>query len=139
MDWVLPVLQSIWDVGATIVSATTDALGWFGEQFGRLTGWLVGVILAVFGWLLDSVGALMRIWAKALVLGIGEALSLLPVPAFVTDLQGRWNAVPWSSVSYFLGPFEVAYGFTVTISARVLKFFLRVVPWVGVMWRSPSD
>lgn len=112
-----------------------DFAAWFVKLFADLLGKLIALLLDVFMWVLDFLGPIVRIALLQLSVGVSGILAQVPVPSFVFDFQSKWDAVPWSTIGFFLAPFQVEYGFTVVFAATLLRFVLRIVPFIGRMWR----
>lgn len=122
-----------------------EILSWFeaswqliADVLGSLLGAMAALLSDLLVWVLAAVNPIVRRVFAAGAEAFGEVIALLPVPDFISGFQAKWNAVPWATLSYFLEPFEVEYGFIIITGAAVLKFGLRVIPFVGVMFRSPS-
>ena len=123
-DWVFQVTQAF--------------ASWLVQLVANAIGVVFGLLLDLLLWLLSFFGPVLRIALVQVAIAVGDTLNILPVPGFISSFQAQWAAVPWATLGFFLAPFEVEYALTVLVGARVLKFGLRVIPFVGVMFRSPS-
>ena len=66
---------------------------------------------------------------------VEAGLNFIPVPDFIQGIDGYWKAIPWTEIGYFLELFKVGTGVTIILSAYIIRFGLKVVPWVGGMFR----
>lgn len=99
---------------------------------------MLGVFVNILAWVFSMLSPLARKGIVTFLDYFEIALNFLPVPDFIAVAHAHWAAMPWSELGFFLGPFEVGFGFSLIFGAALLKFFLRLLPGIGVLWRSPS-
>ena len=119
-------------------AALKQLLDWLAYAIGEVLGGMAAVLFWILQWVWDNLEHFLKKLAEHGARAFKEMLALIEVPDFISELESAWNAVPWSQLAYYLEPFEVDYGFAVITGAAVLKFSLRMIPFVGVLWRSPS-
>lgn len=105
---------------------------------GDLVGLIGGLLFWVFSWVFQYFDVILRriFWHFKDI--IVDLFQLLPVPPWLDTLQAKWNAVPWSTISYYAEPFEIDYGLTLILSVTALKFSLRYLPFLGRGFMAPS-
>lgn len=113
-----------------------------GELITQLTGELVGLaaglVFYVLAWVIAALDPIFRriFWHVGNM--FADLMSLVPAPAWLSALQAKWDAVPWSTIGYFADPLQFEYGFTVVFASMLLKFGLRWLPFVGRAFRAAS-
>lgn len=88
---------------------------WFSDALDWLYDVLIYVPKKIFELLLD---------------GLLYVLNAIPVPDFMNNLGNAFTQIP-SGVLYFLEIFEVGYGITIIITATLLRFLIRRIPFIG--------
>jgi hypothetical protein len=111
---------------------------WAADMLAYITGWFLGFVFTLISWVFTAFDALLRKLASKVLDGFAAALEFIPVPESLSGLQAAWDAVPWSTVAYFAEPLHIGYGLGIVTAAALLKFSLRILPIVGVPFRSPS-
>lgn len=91
---------------------------------------ILGFIAEGFAWLLLAV-----VWmAVKLFLLLSDAVlalfSAIPVPEFMEDMGVHWDALP-EGVWFFLAPLQFATALSWLVSAYILRFTIRRLPFVG--------
>jgi hypothetical protein len=109
---------------------------WLLTLFGQFLGWIAGIIVDVLAWLLDMIGPISRKILYAWGQGVADMLGAIPVPTWLSQFQSHWDAMPWGHIGYFLAPFEVEFGLTLLTAVAFTKWFMRVIPFIGVMFRA---
>lgn len=71
----------------------------------------------------------LTLWSMLLD-GLAYVIEHIPVPDFVASAQGYFNGVP-GNVLWLLNLFAVPEGFAMVMSALVLRFVLRRIPFIG--------
>lgn len=98
---------------------------------------IVDTVIALFKWFQDSFNwiidfvkdfPLWLFWkfAEAVV----TFFHAIPVPSFFSTAAGAFSAIP-PSVVFFAQAFEMSFGISVVLSAYVLRFVIRRIPFVG--------
>jgi hypothetical protein len=67
---------------------------------------------------------------KLLCEGLAGLVQAIPVPDFISAIPGYLSAVP-SGVAFFLAAFQFETGMTIIISAYLLRFVIRRIPFIG--------
>lgn len=62
--------------------------------------------------------------------GIVSFFASIPVPEFVSALPNVFSSIP-AEVIYFAQPFNLGYGLSVVLSAYLLRFIVRRIPFIG--------
>lgn len=62
--------------------------------------------------------------------GINAFIQWIPVPAFFASAQGYIAAIP-ASAAYWLQGFNIGFGFAMIISAYIIRFIIRRIPFFG--------
>ena len=62
--------------------------------------------------------------------GIIAILSYIPVPEFIADMSSNANAIN-GMASYYLGVFKVGTGVSIILSAYLIRFIIRRLPFIG--------
>ena len=119
---------------------------WFKDVFQLLFDGLKYLVESILGffwdktiqilkWLWELVDPALRWVAEQIYHAVKAGLNFIPVPDFIQNIEGYWNAIPWAEIGYFLEPFKVGTGVTIILSAYIIRFGLKVLPWVGGMFR----
>jgi len=91
-----------------------------------LIQWLVEALQWCFNMLLALP---LHLWVLLLG-GLQAAVNAIPVPSFFASASNYVAAIP-PSVAYFAAGFQIPYGLGVVISAWVLRWILRRIPFIG--------
>lgn len=67
---------------------------------------------------------------QGLLEGLAAVLNAIPVPEFFSNAGSYLSALP-SGLVYFAQSFQLGYGITVIVSAYVLRFLIRRIPFIG--------
>jgi len=67
---------------------------------------------------------------ELLMVGLAELVNAIPVPDWVNDASGLFSGLP-AGVAWGFYIFNFAFGLGVIISAYVLRFIIRRLPFVG--------
>ena len=81
-------------------------------------------------WLLDAIKDAFEWVFEQLVDAAVVLLSLIPVPDWLANAAGLFDAVP-SGIWWMWQYFEIGYGIGVMVGALVLRFILRRIPIIG--------
>ena len=76
-----------------------------------------------FIWLFDYV-------LDAIFNGIISMLELIPVPTFIEDMGSSADSITGIS-AYYLGVFNVGSGIGIILSAYLIRFSIRRLPFIG--------
>tara|TARA_B100001079_G_scaffold264069_1_gene268063 strand:- start:3044 stop:3349 length:306 start_codon:yes stop_codon:yes gene_type:complete len=98
---------------------------------------LINFIKGIFSFLGDFWGFLQDVilWAPRAILslivdGLLSLLGSIPAPAFVQSIGGIFAAIP-PGVVYFTSLFQLDFGIGVCMAALVLRFVIRLMPFIG--------
>lgn len=89
------------------------------NALSQFADWLLKVLEFVPKW----------IWSECLK-ALASVINAIPVPGFVSQVQGFWNGVP-SGIWYFVGWMHLGWGVSALLSAYVIRFLIRRIPVVG--------
>ena len=90
-----------------------------GEIFSQFASWLVNLLLWLPRKLFSQLGE-----------GFVELISSIPVPDFVSQADYAFASLP-SGVVYAISFFRVPEGLAMIISAYILRFIIRRIPFFG--------
>lgn len=96
-----------------------NIIAWLGSLIGDFAAWLLNIAQSIWNWMIDQ-----------LLTALIAVLSAIPVPDFVTAAGGNLAAIP-EGVVWFVEPFHIATGIRWIMSAYVLRFLIRRLPFVG--------
>lgn len=130
-DAVFEILEWSYKIGQ-------NNLVWLNEKFGQILGWFLSFFAWLFSWIVAHVEPMFRAFAWGILEGVVALVGYYEPPAVFNQFNQNWSAIPWSEINFFLGPFEVVYGFTVIMSVVTVKFVMRWFPYFGAAFRSPS-
>lgn len=82
------------------------------------------------GWLLDLVLWIPRKMVQMFCDAFATLFEAIPVPDFISNITSAWGGFPSGSI-YFLDAFQVGYGFSVIITAYLIRFVIRRIPLFG--------
>ncbi len=99
-------------------------------MFDSLIAWISGALETLLGWVKDFFVWLGTSIYSALMDGLASALEAIPQPEFVGQAAGYFAAIP-PGVVYFFQFFAIPEGFAMIISALILRFLLRRIPFIG--------
>lgn len=91
---------------------------------------LIQFIQSIITWFQTFIEGLPLYLLGPFLDGINAFLQWIPVPSFFTDAAGYISAIP-SSTAYFLQGFNIAPGFTMIVSAYIIRFLIRRIPFFG--------
>lgn len=90
-----------------------------------IKGWISDALQ----WLLDALLWIpKKLWAELLD-GFASAVESIPVPDFMANASSFFQGIP-PGIVFFLDFFAVGEGLAMVISALVLRFVLRALPFV---------
>ena len=92
--------------------------------------WLIKFFARIVHWLHDYLLWLPLHICKLILQGIFAFMAWLPVPQFMTDAVGWVASIP-PSVAYFLSSCHIGTGMTYILTAYILRFVLRRIPFIG--------
>lgn len=96
--------------------------------------WLWNKIVTAFNeftqWLFELLQWIpKKIWAEILD-ALASVVELIPVPGFFTSASAAFSAIP-SSVVFFASKFAIAEGILIILSAYLIRFIIRRIPFIG--------
>lgn len=98
---------------------------------------IVDTIIALFKWFQDSLNWIIDfikdfpLWLFGkFAEGVVTFFNAIPVPSFFATAAGAFSGIP-SSVVFFAQAFEMGFGVSVVLSAYVLRFVIRRIPFIG--------
>lgn len=96
-----------------------------------MTQWfLTHVIQPVLQWLQDMVTwSLLKVF-KLVTVGLLTVFNAIPVPSFISSASGYASNIS-PSVAWIMGSFQVSFGFGVVLSAYLIRFLIRRLPFIG--------
>lgn len=110
---------------------------WFGEKLTAFSDWLWSGIISLLTWLellVDDVLTYLLLFPKYLFdivsTSIVEFFEGIPVPDFMSSAGALFQGIP-PDIVYYAGIFRVADGLAMVLSAYVLRFILRRIPFIG--------
>jgi len=71
----------------------------------------------------------LKLW-ELLLDGLAGVLEAMPVPSFINSAQGYMNGIG-GNVLWMLNVFAVPEGMAMVMSALLLRFVLRRIPFIG--------
>ena len=71
----------------------------------------------------------LKLW-ELLLDGLAGVLDAIPVPGFITSAQGYFNGVG-GNVLWTLNLFAVPEGMAMVMTALLLRFVVRRIPFIG--------
>lgn len=71
----------------------------------------------------------LKLW-ELLLDGLAGVLDAIPVPSFISSAQGYMNGIG-GNVLWMLNVFAVPEGMVMVMSALILRFVLRRIPFIG--------
>lgn len=92
--------------------------------------WLIGKFNAILQWLYDFALWLPRKICQFMLDGLGALINAIPVPDFLMGASAAFSGIP-SGVLYFASYLHIGTGFAMIMSAYVLRFTLRRIPFIG--------
>jgi len=95
----------------------------------------------MFTWLHDLLQAIwsalkaLLIWLpdklfSELLQALTALLSAIPVPDFINNAGNLFSSIP-PSVMFWLEPVHLGTGITIIITANLVRFFIRRIPFIG--------
>ncbi len=99
-------------------------------MFQPLIDWLYGVLTAFYAWLVDLLSYIPKmIWSEILD-ALASVIQAIPAPDFMLQAQSFFNGIP-SSIVYFFQFFAIQEGLAMIITALLMRFLLRRIPFIG--------
>ena len=91
---------------------------------------MAGILSDFAHWLLQVLLWLpKRLWADILA-GLAAIITAIPVPSWISSIPGWLNGMP-SGIWWWIGWLHFGSGLGIVISAYVLRFLIRRIPFVG--------
>lgn len=103
---------------------------WIAQQLKTLLDWFLLLFTGFLEWLLKLVDWIPKAIWEGILNALASLLESLPVPGFIAQAGGFFGNLP-SSVVYFFQFFAVAEGIGFILSALLLRFLLRRIPFIG--------
>lgn len=107
-----------------------DALNWIKDFFGSIVDWALELLTSVLDWFLELVDWIPKTIFSELMGALASVLEAIPAPDFVTNAGSFFAGIP-SGIVYFFDFFAVAEGLAMIISALIIRFVLRRIPFIG--------
>jgi hypothetical protein len=92
--------------------------------------YLLNFLNSMLGWVYTFTDWAVNEVIGLIMTGLAAVLSLIPVPAFLTNAGGVMGAMP-PGVAYLAQAFEIPAGVAILISAYTIRFFIRRLPIIG--------
>lgn len=91
---------------------------------------LIQFLQSILTWLQNFFDGLPLYLLGPFLDGINAFLQWIPVPSFFSDAGGYISNIP-PAAAYFLQGFNIAPGFTMIVSAYIIRFLIRRIPFFG--------
>jgi hypothetical protein len=98
---------------------------------------IVDTIIALFKWFQDSLSWIVDfikdfpLWLfQKFAEGIVAFFQAIPVPSFFASASSAFASVP-SGVVFFAQAFQIGPGIAMILSAYILRFVIRRIPFIG--------
>jgi hypothetical protein len=92
--------------------------------------WLYEWLQAALQWVLDALLWVPREVWRLLLEGLAAVINAIPVPPFLSGLADAWGAIG-GPILYFVEISQFAVGFPMVLTAYLIRFLLRRVPFIG--------
>lgn len=103
---------------------------WFVGLYHDFLAWIVDLFSGLFDWLKDILLWLAKTIFSSMMDGLASLVESIPVPDFMAQAGSFFGNLP-TGVVYFLHYFAVSEGLAFIISALLLRFILRRIPFIG--------
>lgn len=67
---------------------------------------------------------------ELILYGLASLIEAIPVPDFIQNIPALFSQIG-AYVWYFLDPFQIGTGLSIILSAYVLRFLIRRIPFIG--------
>jgi Protein of unknown function (DUF2523) len=91
---------------------------------------LIAFITSILTWFQTFIEGLPLFLMGPFLDGLNAFLQWIPVPSFFADASGYIADIP-PAAAYFLQGFNISAGFAMIISAYVIRFIIRRIPFFG--------
>lgn len=91
---------------------------------------ILGFFAAVVEWVVDFFEWIIVRWFSMIFDAIIALLSAIPVPDWLSNLSSNIAGLN-TGVLYFVAAFEIPTGLTWMLSAYLLRFLIRRIPFIG--------
>jgi hypothetical protein len=91
---------------------------------------LIAFLTQILAWLHTFLVLLPKLIASAVLTALAAVINWIPVPSFITNASGWIGAIP-SFPAYLLSSLNFSAGVTILVTAYVLRFLIRRIPFIG--------
>lgn len=110
----------------SIVDSITEFAKWIKGFLESILNWVLELVDKIF----DIVLLLPQLFFQWVGEGVVEFFNWLPVPGFISGASDMFSSIP-ADIAFYGSALQIGPGIAMVLSAYVLRFILRRIPFIG--------